>query len=63
MKRASPVELRAALEAATTMARAGILFVPMPALDQADHDALANQMHDRLEKLEQEASAQDAGHE
>jgi hypothetical protein len=31
--------------------KAGILFVPMPALDQADHDALVAQSAKRLERM------------
>ena len=55
MKRANPADLRRAAEVAHTYVKAGILFVPMPALDQADHDALVAQSADRLERLAQAA--------
>ena len=53
MNRANPADLRRAAEVAHTYVKAGILFVPMPALDQADHDALVAQSAERLEKLAQ----------
>lgn len=55
MKRANPADLRRAVDVANTYVKAGILFVPMPALDQADHDALVAQSADRLERLAQTA--------
>lgn len=55
MKRANPADLRRAAEVAHTYVKAGILFVPMPALNQADHDALVAQSADRLERLAQAA--------
>ncbi|KQQ62926.1 hypothetical protein ASF66_00810 [Pseudomonas sp. Leaf129] len=55
MKRANPADLRRAAVVAHTYVKAGILFVPMPALDQADHDALVAQSADRLERLAQAA--------
>jgi len=55
MKRANPADLRRAAEVAHTYVKAGILFVPMPALDQVDHDALVAQSADRLERLAQAA--------
>jgi len=53
MKRANPADLRRAVDVAHTYVKAGILFVPMPALDQADHDALVAQSAARLEKMAQ----------
>ncbi|MNZ97401.1 hypothetical protein D3C78_1166370 [compost metagenome] len=55
MNRASPVDMRAALEAAHTMVKAGILFVPMPIMGVADHAALQAEMINRLNRLEQQA--------
>ena len=55
MNRASPVDLRRAAEMTQRFVKAGILFVPMPALDQADHDALVAQSAERLEKMAQMA--------
>lgn len=53
MNRANPADLRRAADVAHTYIKAGTLFVPMPALDQADHDALVAQSAERLEKLAQ----------
>lgn len=54
-KKASPVEIRKSLEAASLLARAGIRFVPVPAIDENDHEQLLQKMLDRLEKIEQTA--------
>jgi hypothetical protein len=51
MNRANPADLRRAAEMSQRFVRAGILFVPMPALDQADHDALVAQSAERLEQM------------
>jgi len=51
MKRANPADLRRAAEMSQGFVKAGILFVPMPALDQADHDALVAQSAERLEQM------------
>lgn len=51
MKRANVVDLRNAARAANDLTRAGVLFVPMPVLDTADHVALAKQAADRLEQM------------
>jgi hypothetical protein len=53
MNRASPVYLRRAAEMTQRFVKAGILFVPMPAFDQADHDALVARSAERLERLAQ----------
>lgn len=44
-------QIRGALEAAQALAKAHIVFIPMPVLDDADHMALAQQMQDRLDKI------------
>jgi len=51
MKRANPADLRRAADVAHTYVKAGILFVPMPALGRADHDALVVQSAERLERM------------
>lgn len=57
MNRASPIDLRKALEMVNAMVKAGILFVPMPALSDADHANLVAQVADRLEQIAQEVEA------
>lgn len=59
MNRASPSDLRKSLEAAHALVKAGIMFVPMPVLNQKDHDELANQMHDRLDTMTAEAEKEE----
>jgi hypothetical protein len=51
MKKAIPVEMRKALEAVNAYKQAGILFVPIPVLDDADHVALIEQASAKLEKI------------
>jgi len=51
MNRASPAEIRRALEAASAYSKAGILFVPIPVLDAADHTALIEQAAAKIEKM------------
>jgi len=52
MKRASPADLRKALELAHELVAAGVLFVPMPVTGKSDHAALVEQSAQRLEKME-----------
>lgn len=59
MTRASPSELRKSLVAAQAMVQAGILFVPMPVLNEQDHAELASQMQNRLETMAVEAEKDD----
>jgi hypothetical protein len=51
MNRATPVETRKALAVAHELAKAGIWFVPMPVLSDADHAQLAAQIVARMEHL------------
>lgn len=51
MKRANPAQLRQAIELANKMVKLGILFVCVPAVDEADHLNLATQATERLERL------------
>ena len=53
MNRANPKDLRHAGQVAQHYIKAGILFVPMPVLDRADHEALVAQSTERLEKMAQ----------
>jgi hypothetical protein len=57
MNRASPIDLRKALEMVNAMVKAGILFVPMPVLSEADHANLVAKAADRLEQIAEEAEA------
>jgi hypothetical protein len=57
MNRASPIDLRKVLAMVDALTKAGILFVPMPVLNDADHAELAAKAAARLEQLAQEAEA------
>lgn len=48
MNRASPIETRSSLEVANTYAKAGISFVPMPALSEAQRQAAILEAASRL---------------
>lgn len=48
MNRASPVDLRKALEAAHAYAKAGILFVPMPVFTEEEQRTRVQEASDRL---------------
>lgn len=62
MNRASPVQLRRTLEVANALTKAGISFVCMPALDEADHANLAAQSADRLERIATVIEAKERDH-
>lgn len=49
LERASPVQLRKALEAANIFVKMGINFVPMPVANEAEHADLLAQAFDKLE--------------
>ncbi|WP_205548611.1 DUF1382 family protein [Pseudomonas carnis] len=51
MKRANPAQLRQSIELANKMVKLGILFVCVPAVDEADHLNLATQATERLERI------------
>lgn len=55
MNRASPVDLRKAIEVANAYTNAGILFVPMPVLNEADHHDLVQKASQRIEQILEEA--------
>ncbi len=51
MNRASPAQLRKSLEVASAFAKAGIRFVCLPVVDEADHANLAEQAIERMERI------------
>ncbi|WP_116817910.1 DUF1382 family protein [Pseudomonas syringae] len=51
MNRANPAQLRQALELASAYAKAGIRFVCMPVVDEADGMNLNSQAQHRLERM------------
>ncbi len=51
MKRANPAQLRQSLEVAHGLVKAGVRFVCMPVVDEADGMNLASQAAERLERL------------
>lgn len=53
MNRASPSDLRKALEVAHLYAKMGINFVPVPVLNTAEQNELADRAVAALEKIEQ----------
>lgn len=55
MNRASPVDLRKSIEAANALLKAGVRFVPMPVLDDADGAELIRQLGERLDKMAEQA--------
>jgi hypothetical protein len=55
MNRASPVDLRKAMEMASALTKAGIRFVCMPANSDAEHTSLLIQADQRLEQMAREA--------
>lgn len=58
IERASPVELRKALELAQQLAQAGILFVPVPVLDQNDKAQMGTLLHNQMERFEKEVDGE-----
>ncbi len=56
MNRASPALLRSALQAAHKMAKAGIMFVPMPVAGEDERIRRANQANERLEQMARDAA-------
>lgn len=59
--RVSPSHLRKVMEAVQEMVRFGIDFVPMPAYNDQDRKALADESARRLEVLTAAAEARDTG--
>lgn len=64
MIRATPVEMRKALEIVEVLRRAGVRFVPVPVRTEQEYSQLTEQALQRLEDAAQEAeSAEDDRHE
>lgn len=59
MNRASPVELRKALEVAHVFARGGLRFVCVPVLDEEDYATLQANASYRLEQIAQQAEREE----
>lgn len=55
VNKATPVQMRIQLEIVDVFEKAGLLFVPMPALDADDAASLATEMEARLDKIEKAA--------
>ena len=56
MNRASPVDLRLALEMAHSLAKAGVDFVTIPVLSNEDKAILVRDAYMRLDQIEKERS-------
>lgn len=56
MNRASPVDLRRALEMAHGLAKAGVDFVTIPVLSDEDKAILVRDAYMRLDQIEKERS-------
>lgn len=55
MNRASPVDLRKALEATHILVKAGILFVPMPVTSPEEYSKRVAEMNARMNEIVAEA--------
>lgn len=51
MEKASPAEMRKALEVVDTLKKGGILFVPVPVMGDKDHQNLISILDYRLEAI------------
>lgn len=61
MNRARPADLRKAMEAATELMKAGVLFVPIPVVDGlADHAELLFKLEKRLERMAERAEKEES---
>lgn len=61
MNRASPVEMRKAMETARTLANAGLLFVCVPVMSESDYHDLVHLSKQRLGELTEKAEAEERG--
>ena len=61
MNRASPVDLRKSLEAANSLARIGIRFVPIPVATEEEFQTLAAELSRRLEQIAVKAEMNEGG--
>ena len=60
MNRASPAELRKALEVANVFTRAGLRFVCVPVLDDSDYATLQANATYRLQQMAQQAEREES---
>lgn len=56
MNRANPVDMRKALETVQALKDVGILFVPIPITNEAQHEQLKVMLHDALMEIEKRNS-------
>ena len=63
MKRADPAEMRKIMKVVESMKRSGILFVPIPVMNETDHitllDTLKGRMDHLVKKAEKTAKAEE----
>ena len=59
MNRASPVDLRLALEMAHSLAKAGVVFVPVPVLSNEDKAILVRDAYMRITQIEKETEKEE----
>jgi len=62
MNRASPAEIRKALELARELAQAGILFVPVPVIDDRDKTLIESLLHSQMVRLDELIEAEGNSH-
>jgi hypothetical protein len=63
MKRANPAKLRTALEVANGLAKAGVMFVAMPVMDDEDHGELLLMSAKRMAAIAIEAETEESENE
>jgi hypothetical protein len=61
LERASPVQLRKALELANLFVKIGVNFVPMPVANDEEQHALVGQALAKLAEIEQAAESAEKG--
>ena len=54
MNRANPVDMRKALETVQALKDAGILFVPIPIMNEAQHEQLKMMFNNALAEIEKQ---------
>jgi hypothetical protein len=57
MRKATPVEMRKALEAVEKLKEAGLLFVPIPVLSDEDYLVQIGELFRRIDQLDAESEA------
>lgn len=63
LKRADAVQMRQALETVAALKNAGVLFVPIPVLDNVDHTVLLATLSKRLDRMAADAEKEEAENE